>query len=99
MVRGYSMLNEILSSNKLKLLYDKYNDYYIDGIDYDNLISIYNLFKKYQFYYIDDILVNYLEIFEKDYDYVESKILELRKDLGNDFVFIIGDDMKYLEKI
>lgn len=93
------MLNEILSSNKLKLLYDKYNDYYIDGIDYDNLISIYNLFKKYQFYYIDDILVNYLEIFEKDYDYVESKILELRKDLGNDFVFIIGDDMKYLEKI
>ena len=83
------MLNEILSSNKLKLLYDKYNDYYIDGIDYDNLISIYNLFKKYQFYYIDDILVNYLEIFEKDYDYVESKILELRKDLGNDFVFII----------
>ena len=93
------MLNEILSSNKLKLLYDKYNDYYIDGIDYDNLISIYNLFKKYQFYYIDDILVNYLEIFEKDYDYVESKILELRKDLGNDFVFIIGNDMKYLEKI
>ena len=93
------MLNEILSSNKLKLLYDKYNDYYIEGIDYDNLISIYSLFKKYQFYYIDDILVNYLEIFEKDYDYVEEKILELRKDLGNDFVFIIGNDMRYLEKI
>ena len=93
------MLNKILSGNKLKLLYNKYNDYYIEGIDYDNLISIYNLFKKYQFYYIDDILVNYLEIFEKDYDYVESKILELRKDLGNDFVFIIGNDMRYLEKI
>lgn len=84
------MLNKILSGNKLKLLYNKYNDYYIEGIDYDNLISIYNLFKKYNFYYIDDILVNYLEIFEKDYDYVEEKILELRKDLGNDFVFIIG---------
>ena len=93
------MLNEILSSNKLKLLYDKYNDYYIEGINYDNLISIYNLFKKYKFYYIDDILVNYLEIFEKDYDYVESKILELRKDLGNDFVFIIGNDMRYLDLI
>ena len=93
------MLNKILSSKKLKLLYNKYSDNYIDGIDYDNLISIYSLFKKYNFYYIDDILVNYLEIFEKDYDYVESKILELRKDLGNDFVFIIGNDMKYLEKI
>ena len=93
------MLNEILSSNKLKLLYDKYNDYYIEGINYDNLISIYNLFKKYKFYYIDDILVNYLEIFEKDYDYVEEKILELRKDLGNDFVFIIGNDMRYLDLI
>ena len=93
------MLNEILSSNKLKLLYDKYNDYYIDGIDYDNLISIYNLFKKYQFYYIDDILVNYLEIFEKDYDYVEDKILELKEKLGNNFVFIIGNDMRYLDLI
>lgn len=90
------MLNEILSSNKLKLLYDKYNDYYIEGIDYDNLISIYSLFKKYQFYYIDDILVNYLEIFEKDYDYVEDKILELKEKLGNNFVFIIGNDMRYL---
>ena len=99
MVRGYSMLNKILSSKKLKLLYNKYSDNYIDGIDYDNLISIYSLFKKYNFYYIDDILVNYLEIFEKDYDYVEEKILELRKDLGNDFVFIIGNDMRYLEKI
>lgn len=93
------MLNEILSSNKLKLLYDKYNDYYIDGIDYDNLISIYNLFKKYQFYYIDDILVNYLEIFEKDYGYVENKILELKEKLGNNFVFIIGNDMRYLDLI
>ena len=93
------MLNEVLSSNKLKLLYDKYNDYYIDGIDYDNLISIYNLFKKYQFYYIDDILVNYLEIFEKDYDYVEDKILELKEKLGNNFVFIIGNDMRYLDLI
>lgn len=90
------MLNEILSSNKLKLLYDKYNDYYIESIDYDNLISIYSLFKKYQFYYIDDILVNYLEIFEKDYDYVEDKILELKEKLGNNFVFIIGNDMRYL---
>lgn len=93
------MLNEILSSNKLKLLYNKYNDYYIDGIDYDNLISIYNLFKKYQFYYIDDIIVNYLEIFEKDYDYVENKILELKEELGNNFAFIIGNDMRYLEMI
>ena len=93
------MLNEILSSNKLKLLYDKYNDYYIEGINYDNLISIYNLFKKYKFYYIDDILVNYLEIFEKDYDYVEDKILELKEKLGNNFVFIIGNDMRYLDLI
>lgn len=93
------MLDKLLSSNKLKLLYDKYNDYYIDGIDYNNLISIYNLFKKYKFYYIDDILVNYLEIFEKEYNCVEEKILELREELGNNFVFIIGNNMRYLEKI
>lgn len=91
------MIKDILSENKLKLLYNKYEDDYIDNLDENNFIRVYNTFKKYKFYFIDDIIVNYLEIFELDCDYVEKKILELKEKIGGNFVIKIGNDMRYLE--
>ena len=93
------MLQNLLGEVKWQLLCDKYERDYINSINENIFICIYNLFEKYYFYYIDDIIVNYLELFEKDYDYVEKKILELKEELGNVFVFIIGNNVRYLEKI
>lgn len=92
-------LDKYLNETKLKLLYNVYEEQYIKELDEENFKNIYELFKKYNFYFIDDIILNYLEIFEKDPNYVEIKILELIKQLGEKYIYIIGNDMRYLENI
>lgn len=90
-------IDRYLSNNKLKLLYRTYESEYIEGLNEDNFIKVYEIFREYNFYYIDDIILNYLEIFEVNPIKVEIKILELNKKLGDDFTYIIGNDLRYLE--
>ena len=92
-------LENYLSNIKLNLLYSTYKKEYIDNINFTNFIKVYNIFKKYNFYFIDDIILNYLEIFELDEILVDKKILELKEKLGDNFVYLIGNDMRYLEFI
>lgn len=58
-----------------------------------------NLFKKYKFYFIDDIILRYLEIFDMDEEIVEDKIKNLKEKLGEKFIYIIGNDLRYLDEI
>lgn len=88
-----------LSSIKYYILLDTYKLDYLKTIDENKFKEIYELFKKYKFYFIDDIILRYLEIFNLDSKIVEKGILELNKELGNNFVYLIGDDMRLLEKI
>lgn len=92
-------LENYLSETKLFLLSTVYEKDYIKNLDYNKFITIYNLFKEYNFYFIDDIILNYLEIFQMDYNYVKEKLLFLKEKLGDNFVYIIGSDMRYLEFI
>ena len=92
-------LDEYLSETKLYLLSTVYEKEYIKNLDYNKFIKIYNLFKEFNFYFIDDIILNYLEIFQMEYDYVKNKLLILKEKLGDNFVYIIGSDMRYLEFI
>lgn len=92
-------LEKYVSSVYLDIIYSNYYVDYINGLVEENFIKIYNLFKEYNFYFINDIILNYLEIFEMDYDNVEDKLIELKEKLGNNFVQIIGNDMSYLSEI
>ena len=92
-------LEKYLNSVYLNLLYDKYEEWYLNELDESKFIKIYNLFKNYGFYFINDIIVYYLEIFEYDEEDVNTGILKLREELGEDFVYIIGNNMSYLDKI
>ncbi|MDO4963042.1 MAG: hypothetical protein Q4E75_02980, partial [bacterium] len=78
---------------------DNYKIEYIDTLDEDNFKEIYNLFKINNFYFIEDIILNYLEIFNMDYEDVKTKLENLKKTLGDNFVYIIGNNMKYLNYI
>ena len=53
-------LEKYLNEIYLELLYDKYEEWYINKLDENKVINIYNLFKKYGFYFIEDIIINYL---------------------------------------
>lgn len=92
-------LEKYLSNTKLELLYDVYEEEYLNTLDKHNFIEVYNVFSKYNFYFIDDIILNYLEIFELEPKHVENKILKFKNELGEKFVYIIGNNIKYLEKI
>lgn len=88
-------LNEVY----LGMLYDKYENWYLEQLDENNFLKIYNLLKTYGFYFIEDIIIYYLEIFEYDVLDVENRLLELKDRLGNDFVFKIGNDLSLLEEL
>ena len=92
-------LEKYLDNFYLDLVYDTYDYKYLNTIDENNFVIVYNVFLKYNFYFINDIILKYLEIFELDSNIVEEGIIRLREKLGNDFVYIIGHDMRYLEDI
>lgn len=78
---------------------DNYKEEYLSALEEEEFIEIYKLFKSYGFYFMEDIILKYLEIFTMDYDKVKNKIENLKNKLGNNFVYIIGNDMKYLNYI
>lgn len=92
-------IEKYLNEMYLELLYDKYEEWYITQLDKDRFISIYNIFKKYNFYYIEDIIINYLEIFEYEEEIIEKGILNLKDKLGENFIYIIGNNLSYLDEI
>lgn len=92
-------IEKYLNKVYLELLYDKYEEWYINQLNENKFNKIYNLFKKYNFYYIEDIIINYLEIFEYEESLIEESILKLKTKLGVNFVFIIGNDLSYLDEI
>ena len=92
-------LEKYLNEIYLNLIYDKYEEDFINNMDKTNFEEIYNLLKKYNFYFIEDIIITYLEIFTLDKDLVEQGIIKLKENLGENFVNIIGNDLRYLEEI
>jgi len=91
----YKYLNDIY----LDMLYEQYDELYLKSINEEKFIKIYNLLKEYEFYFIEDIIINCLEIFEYNKDVVERNILKLKKMLGDNFVWQIGNDLTYLNNL
>ena len=92
-------LEKYVNSTYYNMILNNYNIEYLNSLDEDNFIKIYNLFKKYKFYFIDDIILKYLEIFDMDEDDVEEKINFLHEKLGDRYIYIIGNDLRYLDEI
>ena len=90
-------LNKYINKFYLNLIYDNYEEDFINSLDEENFIKISNLFKNNNFYFINDIYLNYLEIFNLDYEEVFNKLEILKNKLGNNYNYVIGNDMRYLE--
>lgn len=92
-------LNKYVSILYLELIYDTYDEEFLANLDENNFIKIYNLLKESNLYFVDDIVLNYLEIFQMDYNDVYNGLLKLKEKLGNNYNYIIGSRMNYLEEI
>ena len=74
-----------------------YDIQFLNSLNEEKFLKIYNLFKEYNFYFIEDIILNYLEILLFEYDEVLKGINLLKEKLGDNFVNIIGNDMVHLD--
>ena len=80
-------------------MFSYYDEDYLLSVSEENFKSVYTMFCKYKFYFVKDIIVNYLEIFTLNCKKVEDKIIKLIEMLGNNYNYIIGNDMSYLDYI
>lgn len=92
-------LDKYISNLYLELIYSNYDQEYIIKLDESNFLKIYQLLNKNGFYYVDDIILNYLELFEKDVYKVEKILIEIEKLFGEDYVSKIGMNMSIIDEI
>lgn len=92
-------LNKYLNSTYLDLVYSNYQEDYINLLDENNFKKIYILLSNNKFYFIDDIILNYLELFEIEEKYVKLAISDIKLILGDNFVEQIGKNMTLINKI
>ena len=92
-------LEKYLNPLYLDLVYSNYEIDYLKSLDEDNFNKIYLLFEKYNFYFIDDVILNYLELFEIEEKYVELALYKLKLVLGNELAKEIGKNMTIIDKI
>jgi len=92
-------LENYLDDTYYDLVLDNYKYEYLENIDQDNFKLVYDILAKYNFDYIEDIILNYIELFELEPSYVEDSIKELIYKLGDNYVRIIGNDMRYFTLI
>ncbi|MEI3251390.1 MAG: hypothetical protein V8R79_01070 [Candidatus Gastranaerophilaceae bacterium] len=90
-------LEKYLDEFYYNMVLDNYEYEYLKTLNEDNFKEVYNLLKKYNFYFINDIILNYIEIFELDTKLLEEKINVLKEELGDNYIYIIGNNMRYLE--
>lgn len=90
-------LEKYLDEFYYNMVLDNYEYEYLKTLDEDNFKEVYNLLKKYNFYFINDIILNNIEIFELDTKLLEEKINILKEELEDNYIYIIGNNMRYLE--
>lgn len=93
------IFDKYLSDTYLDILYSTYDIKYLKSIDSKNFTEIYNLLKDKGFYFLDDVIINYIEIFELDKNYLNKVLTYLETTYGKDYIKKIGRDMTILDKI
>ncbi len=92
-------LDKYLNSTYLDLVYSNYEEAYINSLDADNFHKVYRLLVNNRFYFIEDIILNYLELFEIEAKYIQLALADIQSVLGNHFVEQIGRNMPFIDKI
>ena len=89
-------IKKYLNDTYFNLLLDNYEIEYLKSFNEEHFIAVYELLKKYNFYFIDDIILNYLEIFGLSLDDIKMKITEMKNKYGDNFIYIIGQNLSLL---
>ena len=92
-------LDKYVNDTYYNLILDNYDEVYLATLDENNFRKVYYLFNKINCYFINDIILNYLEIFEMNIKDVIKGLQKLKDKLGDNYIKEIGKNMTYLSEI
>lgn len=92
-------LEKYVNDIYLDLIYDNYNEGYLHTLDEDNFNKVYNILKKNNFYFIDDIILNYLELFTVDPNFLIEALSYFEEKYGKNYALVIGRNMNILDDL
>lgn len=92
-------LKKYLNNIYFDLVCSNYAYSYLNSLDEDNFVKIYNLLQEKEIYFIEDIILNYLTLFELDEKCVRRAINDMESIIGKDYVKVMGNNMSLVDKI
>lgn len=92
-------LDKYLNSVYMDIIYDTYDNEYLEILDENNFLKVYNLLKSKGFYFLEDIIIKYLELFEIDVRHIEQAIIDMEKKLGSNYINILGNNISMVSEI
>lgn len=92
-------LKKYLDETYLNLLYNTYEEKYINNLDEKNFNEVYNLLIDRGFYFVEDVVIKYLELFEIEPKFISLALNDMEKEFGKEYVFLIGNHITLLERV
>lgn len=81
------------------IICNNYEEFYLNSFDESNFKKVYEILKDKGFNYIEDIILDYLELFEIEYKYVDMALDKIQEIIGDDYVSVIGKNMYLIDKV
>ena len=92
-------LDKYLNKTYLDLVYSNYELNYINALSEENFNKIFKFLKKEGFNYINDIILDYLELFQIDYACVVKAFDDVKKMSNNNYTKSISHNMTLIDMI
>ena len=86
-----------LDSIDIQLLENNYDEEMLKRLNNENVDKIYNYLINEGVYYAKDIFITNLDLFLLEYEEFVEKFEYLKKELGENFVDVLGEDASQIE--
>ena len=83
---------------EIEKIKEKYSESVIKNLNKENFYKIYNFLIKEKCNFIDDIISDYLDLFNIDYDEFTKKYIKLNEKYNKQFLNRASEDMNLLEE-
>ncbi len=92
-------LKNMVNDNKYRELIEKYDEDFLNSINYDLFMLNYKYLISKRIYFVNELVVRNLEMFMLDKDIIEEVIDIALCKYGDDFAFILGENLNKFDDI
>lgn len=81
----------------IQILKENFDNELIEQINYENVEKILDYLEKNGIYYKKDLFLTFLDLFLLDSDVFITKFEKLKRELGNNYINRLGEDLSLIE--